>query len=108
MVIENGPWKVQQKIEAKEPTTRIEFLGKRRMKEMHCAPKGIETLEFKLTNLQEKIRRTSVRGGKRKEKDAWEAFGVHQSQKKHLYYFQENEPTIEVAISLRNLQNVSF
>ena len=51
MVIENGPWKVQQKIEAKEPTTRIEFLGKRRMKETHYAPKGIETLELKLTNI---------------------------------------------------------
>ena len=81
MVIKNGPWKVQQKIEAKEPTTRIEFLGKRRMKETHCAPKGIETLELKLTNLREKIRRTLVRRGKRKEKDDWEAFGVHQSQK---------------------------
>ena len=32
----------------KEPTTRIEFLNKRRMKEMHCAPKGIETSELKI------------------------------------------------------------
>ena len=67
----------------KEPITRIEFLGKRRMKETHCAPKGIETLELKLTNLQEKIRGILVRGGKQKDKDDWEAFRVHPSQKKN-------------------------
>ena len=32
----------------KEPTTRIEFFGKRRMMETHCALKGIEILQLKI------------------------------------------------------------
>ena len=52
------------------------------MKEIHCAPKGIKTLKLKLTDLQEKIRGTFVRGRKQKKKDGWEAFRVHPPQEK--------------------------
>ena len=34
-----------------------------------------------LTNLYENIWETTVKGGLQKEKDAWEAFGVHPSKK---------------------------
>ena len=38
-----------------------------------------------MTNLYENIWETSVKAGLQKEKDAWEAFGVHPSKKIYIY-----------------------